>query len=112
MSSEEFELNVRWHTREKKRGVMNLGHAVPDLEAPLAPDDWRVSFVIDPQIEGGLSMTAVLLRRDTVICRFVLAGSAATEDECRAILTRKARMWIADYLARPHTGQTEFGDLH
>lgn len=51
---------------------------------------------------------AEVMRHRQRVCRLVLAGADLTEDQARKALAEKARAWIADYLSRPHAGDTEF----
>lgn len=54
---------------------------------------------------------ADLYRDGTKVCRIALTGGSMSEEAARRLLVMKARMWIDDYLTRPHTGRTEYGTL-
>jgi len=43
-------------------------------------------------------------------CRLMITGTLA-EEKARALLAVKVRLWIAEYLSRPHSGATTFGVL-
>lgn len=90
---------------------VNFGPFPPDAEAPLAPRDWHLSF--ESEIEStSMVTTASLSREERTVCRFISAGPIGPELNAREMLVRKARIWVAAYLQRPHTGSTEFGALY
>lgn len=73
---------------------------------PLAPSDWTMELEKD-----GLQYVAQLMRGNVPICRLSIAAEGQTEAQARTELADKARAWIADYLSRPHSGDTQFGSL-
>ena len=86
--------------------LMNL---YPSDNGPLAPSDWTMS--VEPGgIGEGAFYFADVKRADAIICRLVVAGGTS-EEEARRLLAEKARLWIAEYLMRPHGGTTDFGSL-
>lgn len=59
----------------------------------------------------GSMLSADIKRGSERMCRVSIAAEGLSDEDQRTALTEKARMWIVDYLSRPHTGQTHFGDL-
>ena len=53
---------------------------------------------------------ADIQRAGNHVCRLAIVG-AKSKEEARRLLAIKARLWIAEYLLRSHTGTTEFGSL-
>jgi hypothetical protein len=88
---------------------MNLYPTGEDLGAPPAPADWTMALGVDGEGESACYFADVQCAGNHV-CRLVITG-ARSEDEARRLLAVKARLWIADYLARPHTGSTAFGAI-
>jgi hypothetical protein len=88
---------------------MNLYPPDDTVSGPLAPADWTMSVIPSPVGEGG-SYLAEVKRTGATVCRLTVAG-AFSEDNARRLLAEKARLWIAEYLARPHSGETDFGSL-
>lgn len=88
---------------------MNLYLTAIDPEVPLAPSEWTMTIGSDN--EGGTAhFFADLKRNGAQVCRLGLSG-VVTEQEAHRRLAVKARVWIDDYLSRPHSGTTEFGAL-
>jgi hypothetical protein len=85
---------------------MNL---YPSGEGPLAPSDWNMSVGLDGFGESA-SYFADIQRAGRPVCRLIISGPMSEED-ARRLLALKARLWIDEYLARPHSGTTEFGLL-
>ena len=89
---------------------MNLHPTGTDPEGPLAPADWTMTIGSEEQGET-VHYFADVYRDGARICRLALTGIAASEQEAHSRLAVNARLWIADYLSRPHSGNTEFGAL-
>ena len=88
---------------------MNL-YPGADAGGPLAPPDW--SMEVGSEVNGQTVCYTVDLHRAGIrVCRLALTGGARTGEEVHRLLATKARLWIYDYLSRPHTGTTEFGPL-
>ena len=88
---------------------MKLYPAVSDPGEPLAPADWTIS--INSEIRGEASYFFADVNRDGApVCRLAITG-AFSKEEAQRRLAVKARIWINDYLSRPHSGTTEFGTL-
>ena len=88
---------------------MKLYPAVNDQGGPLAPADWTMS--IDSEKRGEASYFFADINRDGApVCRLAITG-AFSKEEAQRRLAVKARIWINDYLSRPHSGTTEFGTL-
>lgn len=81
-----------------------------DPGGPLAPAEWSMAVHLEGTGEASY-FVGDLERAGQHICRLVLLGGAYTKEEARRKLAVKARVWIADYLSRPHSGTTEFGSL-
>lgn len=89
---------------------MNLYPTASDPEVPLAPSDWTMT--ISSEDHGEMVHYYADVQRDGAqICRIGYSGPAASEHEVQRRLATKARLWIDDYLSRPHSGSTEFGSL-
>jgi hypothetical protein len=73
---------------------LDVGGPADDPEL-LAPPDWTMDFYR----EGNL-YTADLKRSMLTMCRVSIVTSIDNEAAARTTLTRKARLWIRDYLAR------------
>lgn len=89
---------------------MNLDPFSSDAGGPLAPADWTMTIVVEG-IGEAVYYCADLHRAGDRVCRLALTGGAKSEQEARSLLVVKARLWIADYLSRPHTGTTGFGPM-
>jgi hypothetical protein len=85
---------------------MNL---YPSGDGPLAPADWTMIVGLEGTGESA-SYFADIHRAGNHVCRLVITR-ARSEEEARRLLAGKARLWIDEYLSRPHTGTTEFGSL-
>lgn len=79
------------------------------IGGPPAPEDWTMSVGLDGLGESA-AYFADVRRAGRPVCRLIVAGPTS-EDEARRLLAVKARIWISEYLARPHSGTTEFGSL-
>ncbi|MGJ7497254.1 hypothetical protein ACSFA8_19510 [Variovorax sp. RT4R15] len=88
---------------------MNLYPSDEGLGGPLAPADWTMSVGLEGQGESALYF-ADIQRGGNHVCRLAIVG-AKSKEEAHRQLAVKARLWIAEYLARPRTGITEFGSL-
>lgn len=89
---------------------VNFGPYDADADAPKAPADWHISFACENQT-GLMVTTASVSRVDQIVCLLITAGPPGPEKVVRQLLVRKARMWVAEYLMRPHSGETGFGSL-
>lgn len=87
---------------------MNLHPDGSDPGGPLAPADWTMTIDSEDQGET-VHYFADVCRDGERICRLALTGVAASKQDAHSRLALKARLWIADYLSRPHSGNTEFG---
>jgi hypothetical protein len=89
---------------------MNLYPTASDPEVPLAPADWTMTM---GSVGRGdmVYYYADVLRERAQICRIGYSGPPTSEDEVQHRLATKARLWIDDYLSRPHSGSTELGSL-
>ena len=88
---------------------MNLFSLGSDPGGPLAPADW--TMVVGQEGSGEMySYFADIQRAGDPVCRLTITGPWS-EEEAHRLLTVKARGWIAEYLSRPHGGDTEFGAL-
>ena len=89
---------------------MNLYRSGDDPGGPLAPAEWTMSITQEGMRERSY-FVAALFRGKELVCRMALMGRQCNKADARRALALKARLWIADYLSRPHTGSTEFGPL-
>ena len=89
---------------------MNIYHSGEDPGGPPAPPEWTMS-ITQEGMGAGAYFVAELQQSGQHVCRLCLMGTTSGEEEARRALALKARLWIADYLSRPHTGTTEFGPL-
>lgn len=88
---------------------MKLYPAANHPGGPLAPADWTMT--IDSESRGETIYFFADVHRDGApVCRLAITG-AFSEEEAHRRLAVKARLWINDYLSRPHSGTTEFGTL-
>jgi hypothetical protein len=89
---------------------MNICAYGDDPNGPLAPAEGTMK-ITQEGTGGEAYFVAELQRSGQHVCRLARMGTANNEDEARRALATSARHWIADYLNRPHTGNTEFGWL-
>lgn len=54
------------------------------------------------------SYFADIQRAGAPVCRLTITGTWPQE-EAHRLLAVKARLWIDEYLSRPHSGATDFG---
>lgn len=88
---------------------MNLHPSVDDPGGPLAPSDWTMSLGFD-MVGKTVHYFGDVYRDSRHVCRLSVIG-AASEAEAPRRLALKARLWIDDYLRRPHSDNTELGTL-
>ena len=88
---------------------MNLHPSVDDPGGPLAPSDWTMTLGFD-MVGQTAHYVGDVYRDGRHVCRLSVIG-AASKAEAHRRLALKARLWIADYLRRPHSGNAEFGTL-
>jgi len=55
----------------------------------------------------GGAYVGVVKRSGVIMCRILLAGDFKDRPLARSALADRARMWIADYLRRPHEGDPD-----
>ena len=79
------------------------------IGGPPAPPDWTVVVGVEGLGEGTFYF-ADIRRGGDPVCRLMITGTVA-EEEARALLAVKVRLWIAEYLSRPHSGATTFDVL-
>ena len=90
--------------------VMKLHPTKTDPEVPSAPEDWTMTIGRD-QREKAVFYYADVARNGGQVCRIAFSDSGVSEDEAHRRLAVRARLWINDYLSRPHSGESEFGTL-
>ena len=85
--------------------------APEDGAGPVLPAGWHFALTLTPDADGELGGVAELHEHDTLRCRMVLTRYG--QDRAAAVERVHARVeyWLSEWLARPHTGATEFGDL-
>lgn len=88
---------------------MNLHPSVNDPESPSARSDWTMKLGFD-MAGKTVEHFGDVYRDGRHICRLSVIG-VASEAEAHRRLALKARLWIDDYLSRPHSGNTEFDTL-
>lgn len=88
---------------------MNFYPTANDPGGPLAPADWTMAIDSEKQSES-IYFFADVQHDGVTVCRLAIAG-VASEEEAHRRLAVKARLWIQNYLSRPHSGTTEFGTL-
>jgi hypothetical protein len=89
---------------------MNLYPSTPDPGGPHAPPEWTMELGCEGEGEE-LYYYANLFRAGERVCRLAAMGKVRSEEEARRVLAVRARHWIAEYLARPHSGDTDLGTL-
>jgi len=82
---------------------VNFGPYDADADAPKAPRDWHISFACESQADSMVT-TASVSRADQIVCHLMTVSPLGSEDSVRQLLVRNARIWVAEYLLRPHTG--------
>jgi hypothetical protein len=88
---------------------MNIYSMGDDPGGPMAPADW--TMVINQEGVGETpSYFADIQRGGDQVCRLTITGTWP-EDEARRLLAVKARLWIKEYLSRPHSAATDIGAL-
>ena len=88
---------------------MNLHPTVNDPGGPPAPADWTMKLGSE-KVGAAIHYFGDVRRDGAQVCRLSIIG-AESEQEAHRRLALKARLWIDDYLSRPHSGSTEFGSL-
>jgi hypothetical protein len=88
---------------------MNLYPSGEDPGGPLAPSDWTMA-VSQEGLGEVPTFFADIQRAGGLLCRLTITG-AWSEEEAHRLLALKARLWIHEYLSRPHSGVTDFGTL-
>ena len=85
---------------------MNLHPTVNDPGGPRAPADWTMALGSE-QVGTIIHYYGDVHRDGRQVCRMSIMG-ANSEQEAHRRLALKARLWIDDYLSRPHSGNTAF----
>uniref|UniRef100_C5CLS6 Uncharacterized protein n=1 Tax=Variovorax paradoxus (strain S110) TaxID=543728 RepID=C5CLS6_VARPS len=80
------------------------------IGGPPAPADWTMAVGVEGLGEGTCYF-ADIRRGGDPVCRLMITGTLAEEEEARALLAVKVRLWIAEYISRQHSGATTFGVL-
>jgi len=88
---------------------MNLHPSMGDPGGPRAPSDWTMSLGFD-MVGNTVDYFGDVYCNGRHRCRLSVIG-VTSEAEAHRRLALKARLWIDDYLSRPHSGSTEFGTL-
>lgn len=78
---------------------------------PLLPPGWRLDMKLGPDATGELSGVAELWQGSTLRCRLVLTRYGRDHAAAVARVHARAEYWVSEWLARPHTGDTQFTDL-
>lgn len=91
----------------------NKQQAQPDHEdaQPTLPAGWRFDMKLGPDASGELGGVAELWEGDALRCRLVLTLYGQDRAAAVARVNARVEFWVAEWLARSHTGDTNFSDL-
>ena len=78
---------------------------------PALPPGWRLDLKLGLDASGELGGVAELWEHQSLRCRLVITRYG--QDRAAAVARVNARIeyWLSEWLARPHSGGTDFGDL-
>ncbi|SFM02810.1 hypothetical protein [Variovorax sp. OV329] len=78
---------------------------------PALPPGWKLELALGPDASGQLGGVAELWDGQVMRCRLVLTRYG--QDRAAAIARVNARVeyWLSEWLARPHSGDTQFSDI-
>ena len=88
---------------------MNLHPTINNPGGPLAPADWTMTLGSE-RVGEAVHYFGDVQRDGAQVCRLSIIG-AESEQEAHRRLALKARLWIENYLSRPHSGNTGFSPL-
>jgi hypothetical protein len=78
----------------------------PDL-----PPGWRLDMKLGADASGELGGVAELWEDEQLRCRLVLTRYGQDRAAAVARVNSRVEYWLSEWLARPHTGGTAFGEL-
>jgi len=78
---------------------------------PFLPPGWKLDLKLGPDASGELGGVAELWQGTTLRCRLVLTRYGRDHAAAMARVHARAQYWVSEWLARPHTGDTEFSNL-
>jgi len=85
--------------------------AAADAASARLPAGWRLALALAPDADGELGGTAELWQGGQMRCRVVIARYGTDRAAAEARVHARIEYWLAEWLARPHTGDTGFADL-
>ena len=78
---------------------------------PTLPPGWSLHLRLDPDGDGEFGGKAELWDGSNLRCRMLLARYGTDRTAALARVHARVEEWVADWLARPHSGHTTFGEL-
>lgn len=82
----------------------------PDAR-PSLPPGWRLEMKLGPDATGELGGVAQLWEGPDLRCRLVLTRYGQDRAAAVARVNARVEYWVSEWLTRPHTGATDFGQL-
>ena len=79
--------------------------------APYLPPGWTLSLELNEDETGELGGVAQLQQHGEVRCRMVLTRYGTDRAAAVARVNARVEHWLSEWLSRPHTGATAFGEL-
>lgn len=78
---------------------------------PALPPGWRLEMKLGPDARGEFEGVAELWQGPVMRCRLVLTHYGHDRAAAVARVNARVEYWVSEWLARPHTGDTDFGPL-
>lgn len=78
---------------------------------PALPSGWTFHLKLQPDADGEFGGEAELWEGDSLRCRMLLTRYGADRAAAQARVHARVELWISEWLARPHSGDTTFSEL-
>lgn len=78
---------------------------------PALPDGWSITLDLVPDASGELGGVAELSEDGVLRCRMVLTRYGTDRASAIARVNARVDYWLSEWLSRPHSGTTSFGEL-
>jgi len=78
---------------------------------PALPAGWTFHLKLEPDADGEYGGEAELWEGPSLRCRMLLTRYGTDRSAALARVNARVEHWLSEWLARPHTGNTAFGEL-
>ena len=78
---------------------------------PVLPAGWRLDLKLGPDAAGEFGGVVEVWEGSEMRCRLVLTMCGQDRDAAVARVNKRVEDWVSEWLARPHSGDTDFAQL-